>query len=62
MWSREIHIRARVQVPEAFARNIYDLITPGTTLFVTDAAATAETRSGTDFTVMSSDAVPDAGK
>jgi len=55
-------IRARVQVPEAFARNIYDLITPGTTLFVTDAAATAETHSGTDFTVMSSDAVPDAGK
>jgi hypothetical protein len=55
-------IRARVQIPESFAKDIYDLITPGTTLFVTDAAATAETHSGTDFTVMSSDAVPDSGQ
>jgi hypothetical protein len=50
-----------VQVPETFARGLYDVIVPGTTLFVTDAAATDETHSGTDFTVMTSDEEPGTG-
>lgn len=41
-----------VQFPKKFAQLIYDVFEPGTTLYVTDRAATTETTTGTDFTII----------
>lgn len=48
----------RVTLPSEFAASVYDVLAPGTTLMVTDRAATAETTTSTDFTVLTSDVVP----
>jgi len=42
----------RVHLPKAFASALYDALTPGTTLLVTNRAVTAETTSGPGFVVM----------
>ncbi len=49
-------IYRRVMVPPEFARRVYDLLTPGVTVVVTDLPSTRETRSKQDFTVMTADA------
>jgi hypothetical protein len=55
-------IMERVKVPPEFARRVYDIIQPGTTLMVTDLPATEQTTTGTDFVVMSTPAAaPDEG-
>lgn len=42
----------RVHIPPLFVRQIYDLLEPGTTLMITNRAATPETRSDSDFVIM----------
>ena len=42
----------RVRVPKTFAANLAPLLVPGTTLMVTDRAATEDTRSAPGFVVM----------
>lgn len=42
----------QVQLPTGFAQLIYGVLEPGATLYVTDQAATAETTTGTDFTII----------
>jgi hypothetical protein len=48
-------IYRRVRVPAQFAGNVYRLLTPGTTVVITDLASTRETQSEAGFTVMASD-------
>jgi hypothetical protein len=45
-----------IQLPPGFAPLVYDALQPGTTLFVTNHAATPETSSGPGFVVMQSGA------
>jgi hypothetical protein len=52
---------ARVSVPENFARAIFTLLAPGSTLFVTDAPILAE-HSADDFTVLANGAAPGSGE
>lgn len=51
-------IYRRVSVSPEFARRVYDLLTPGTTVVVTDLPSTRETQTERDFTVMTSDEKP----
>jgi hypothetical protein len=41
-----------VHLPKRFAELLYDVLAPGTTLYVTDRPATADTATGTDFTII----------
>lgn len=52
-------LRRRVTVSSAFVRRVYGLITPGTTLVVTDRPAGGEHRSGRDFVVLADDGADD---
>jgi hypothetical protein len=47
-----IDLFERVRFPKQFAELLYDILAPGTTLYVTDQPATAETTTDTNFTVM----------
>ena len=48
-------VLGRARVPAAFARQVYDILTPGTTMMVTDRTATGYTETPADFTVMATD-------
>jgi len=48
----ESFLASRVHIPPLFVEQIYDLLEPGTTLVITNRAATPETRSDTDFVIM----------
>jgi hypothetical protein len=54
-------LASRVRVDPDFAAEIFPLIVPGTTLFVTDEAAAPATRTGPGFTVLSGEPAPKAG-
>lgn len=45
----------RIRMPEEFARSVYNLLSPGTTLMITDLPATRQTTTARDFTVMAID-------
>jgi len=45
-------LASRIAVDPAFLANARALITPGTSLIVTDAPADADTRSGSDFNIL----------
>lgn len=48
----ESFLASRVHIPPLFVQQIYDLLEPGTTLVITNRAATPETRSDDDFVIM----------
>jgi hypothetical protein len=48
----ELFLASRVHIPPLFVEQIYDLLVPGTTLVITNRAATPDTRSDSDFVVV----------
>jgi lipoprotein-anchoring transpeptidase ErfK/SrfK len=52
----------RVHLPPAFAAALYDALTPGTTLLVTDRAVTPQTTGSSGFVVMQAGEQPAAAK
>lgn len=52
----------RIHLPPAFAAALYDTLTPGTTLLVTNRAVTPETTSGPGFVVMQANDAPPAAQ
>ena len=48
----ESFLADRVHIPPLFVEQIYDLLEPGTTLVITNRAATPETKSDNDFVIM----------
>ncbi len=45
-------LASRVHIPPMFVEEIYDVLEPGTTLVITNRAATPETKSDSDFVIM----------
>jgi hypothetical protein len=43
---------SRVHIPPLFVQRVYDFLEPGTTLMITNRAATPETKSDSDFVIM----------
>ena len=52
----ESFFASRVHIPPLFVEQIYDLLEPGTTLMITNRAATPDTRSDDDFVIMATHA------
>ena len=48
-------LAARVKLPSGLAAKIYEMVSPGTTLVVTDRTATGFTTTPADFTVLATD-------
>jgi hypothetical protein len=48
----ESFLASRVHIPPLFVEQLYDLLEPGTTLVITNRAATPETKSDSDFVIM----------
>lgn len=47
-----VELRSRVRLPEKFARDVHDMVQPGTILIVTADSSTESTRSQRDFVIM----------